>query len=74
MPENDEIYYKHGANTSIAQKVIHYARRKMYRHLVNTIEIDEATTILDFGVSEYITEESNFLEKNVINAECGSAI
>ena len=64
MSKKDEIYYKHGANTPLTQKVLRYARQQMYLHLVNTMGIDEETTILDFGVSEHITDESNFLEKN----------
>lgn len=73
MNEVDEIYYRHGANTSLAQKVVYHARKKMFKHLTNTVCIGKDTTILDFGVSEYITEESNFLEKhakNLANITC----
>jgi len=69
MSKTDEIYYQHGANTSIAQKMVYHARKNMFKHLNSTLNIDKDTTILDFGVSEHITEESNFLEKNATNLQ-----
>ncbi len=64
MTENDEIYYKHGAKFSLSQSVVKYARKKMYAHFMKTVQPTKGTKILDFGVSEFITDESNFLEKN----------
>jgi|SRR5215469_1801034 len=64
MPDSDAIYYAHGARLPLAARVIIFAREQMYRHFIKVMNPDPESTLLDFGVSEEITDESNALERN----------
>lgn len=59
----DGIYYAHGGKLPLAVRISTFARDRMYAHFMAVMRPDRESTILDFGVSEDITDESNALER-----------
>jgi hypothetical protein len=59
----DGIYYAHGGKLPLAVRISTLARDRMYAHFMAVMRPDRESTILDFGVSEDITDESNALER-----------
>jgi hypothetical protein len=59
----DAMYYAHGGKLPLAVRISIFARDRMYEHFIAVMRPDRESTILDFGVSEEITEESNALER-----------
>ena len=59
----DRIYYVHGGKIPLAVRISLFARDRMYEHFIAVMRPDRESTILDFGVSEDITDESNALER-----------
>ena len=63
MPTGDNVYYEATENLPLASKVLAYARRQVFSTFMSEMEPSSNTTIIDIGVSETETAESNFLEK-----------
>jgi hypothetical protein len=59
----DAMYYAHGGKLPLAVRISSFAQDRMYEHFIAVMRPDRESTILDFGVSEEITEESNALER-----------
>jgi hypothetical protein len=59
----DAIYYAHAGRLPLAKRISILARDRMYEHFIAVMKPDRESTILDFGVSEDITGESNVLER-----------
>jgi SAM-dependent methyltransferase len=59
----DRIYYAHGGKIPLAGRISLFARDRMYEHFIAMMRPDRESTILDFGASEDITDESNALER-----------
>lgn len=59
----DGIYYAHAGKLPLAGRISVFARDRMYEHFIAVVGPDRESTILDFGVSEDITSESNALER-----------
>jgi len=59
----DTIYYAHGGKLPFSRRISIFARVRMYEHFITIMAPDQESTILDFGVSEDITDESNVLER-----------
>ena len=59
----DEIYYAHAGNLSFLRRISAKAREANYRLFQNVMRPGAETTILDVGVSDEITVESNMLEQ-----------
>lgn len=59
----DAIYYAHAGKLPLAGRISIFARDRMYEHFIAVMRPDRESTILDFGVSEEITSESNALER-----------
>jgi SAM-dependent methyltransferase len=59
----DAIYYAHGGKLSLAKRVSIFARDRMYEHFIRSMMPDRESTVLDFGVSEDITNDANALER-----------
>ena len=60
---SDDIYYAHGLKLPLARRLTLHARDHMYEHFMTTMNPGPDARILDFGVSETITDESNALER-----------
>jgi SAM-dependent methyltransferase len=65
MPDQniDEIYYAHGLKLPLAKRLTIHARERMFEHFMAVMAPGPDTRILDFGVSEAVTDESNALER-----------
>ena len=59
----DEIYYAHAGNLSFLRRISAKAREANYRLFQKVMRPGPETTILDVGVSDEITLESNMLEQ-----------
>jgi SAM-dependent methyltransferase len=59
----DRVYYAHSGKIPLAVRISLFARDRMYEHFIAVMRPDRESTILDFGVSEDITDESNALER-----------
>jgi hypothetical protein len=67
MPDSntsDSIYYAHGMKLPLSQRLAIYARRRMLDHFMRVMHPHPTSTIMDFGVSEEITDEANILEQH----------
>lgn len=62
-PTIDSIYYAHGMKLPLSQRVAILARKRMLAHFVSVMQPAPSTTVVDFGVSEEITDEANILEQ-----------
>ena len=60
---DDGIYYAHAGRHSFLRRISMQAREANYRLFQSTMRPDAETSILDVGVSEEITVESNMLEQ-----------
>jgi hypothetical protein len=72
MPDGnttDSIYYAHGMKLPLSQRVAIYARRRMLDHFMQVMRPQPTSTIMDFGVSEEITDEANILEQHYPHPE-----
>jgi SAM-dependent methyltransferase len=63
-PTIDSIYYAHGMKLPLSQRVAIFARKRMLTHFTSVMRPTPSTTIVDFGVSEEITDEANALEQH----------
>ena len=61
--QGDGIYYAHARKSTFLQNLSGRAREANYRLFENVMRPTAATTILDVGVSDEITLESNMLEQ-----------
>jgi SAM-dependent methyltransferase len=59
----DDIYYAHGLKLPLAKRLTIHARERMFEHFMEVMEPGPDSRILDFGVSEAVTDESNALER-----------
>jgi SAM-dependent methyltransferase len=63
MASVDAIYYRDSAQIPLSRQLMKKAREAMYSLFVDELQSNADTTILDLGVSDEETDESNMLEK-----------
>jgi len=60
----DSVYYRDGASNSLAMKALKTARKAMFDLFMRELRPNEASRIVDIGVSDDENEGANFLEKS----------
>lgn len=59
----DEEYYEAAQSGSLGNRLAGYARAQMHQRFMELMSPDQHHKVLDFGASEFIEENANFLER-----------
>ena len=60
----DEEYYEVAKSGSVSNRLVGRARAQMHRRFMELMGPQASDTVLDFGASEFVEENANFLERH----------
>lgn len=60
----DEEYYQSAKGGSLANRLVGYARKQIHQRFLDLMRPVQGDAILDFGASEFVEENANYLERH----------